>query len=342
MKQANTGEIPPQYQLNNMLVGGLILARALSTAALLKLADYLSEGPKSIAELAQKTATHAPSLARLMRFLSQHGIFAAQSLEVYALTPLSQLLRTDVPGSARPIALMFGDPANWAALGNLPYSVQTGEPAFDYTHGMGIWHYYDHHPETSTIFNQAMVSFSAQVDHQLLAHYDFSDISTIIDIGGGNGSLLTTLLSQYANLKGVIFDQPTVIEQTKFVLSSTGLQERCALVAGDFFATLPSGGDIYFFKQILHNWDDDSCLKLLRNCRSSMSSGKKILVAEQMVQLGGPGRSALTLDMVMLALFTGHERAEEDFRHLFTASGFELSRIIATSTPFFLLEGIAQ
>jgi O-methyltransferase len=342
MNQANTGQIPPQYQLNNMIVGGLILARALSTAALLKLADCLIEGPKSVAELARKTETHAPSLARLMRFLSQYGVFEAKSLDVYALTSLSQLLRSDIPNSARPIALMFGDPANWAALGNLPYSIQTGMPAFDYTHGMGIWPYHHQHPEAGTVLNQAMASFSAQVDQQLVAHYDFSGVSTIIDIGGGNGGTLTTLLSQYANLKGIIFDQAAVIEQTEFSIRSAGLQERCHVVAGDFFATLPAGGDIYFFKQILHDWDDDSCLKLLRNCRSSMLAGKKILVVEQMIQPGGPGRSALTLDMVMLALFTGHERTEEEFRRLFTSSGFELSRIVATSTPFFLLEAIAQ
>ncbi len=342
MNQANTGQIPPQYQLNNMLVGGLILTRALSTAALLKLADCLIEGPKSVEELARKTETHAPSLARLMRFLSQYGVFEAKSVEVYALTPLSQLLRSDIPGSARPIALMFGDPANWAALGNLPYSIQTGKPAFDYTHGIGIWPYHHQHPEAGTIFHQAMASFSAQVDQQLVVHYDFSDISHIVDIGGGNGSMLTTLLSHYANMQGTIFDQPAVIEQTQSSIRSAGLQERCDTIAGDFFEMLPSGGDMYFFKQILHDWDDDSCLKLLRNCRSRMSAGKKILVVEQIIQPGGPGRSALTLDMVMLALFTGHERTEEEFRWLFTSSGFELSRIVATSTPFFLLEGIAQ
>ncbi len=342
MNQANPGQLPLQYQLNNMLVGGLVLARALSTAALLKLADYLIEGPKSVEELARQTGTHTLSLARLMRFLSQHGVFEAKSLEVYALTPLSQLLCSDVPGSARPIALMFGDPANWAALGNLPYSVQTGKPAFDYTHGMGIWPYHHHHPEAGTIFNQAMTSFSAQVDQQLAVHYDFSDIAKIIDVGGGNGNTLTTLLSRYTNMEGILFDQPAVIEQTKLSLQFARLQERCDIIAGDFFETLPAGGDMYFFKQILHDWDDDSCLKLLRKCRSRMAAGKKILVVEQLIQLGGPGRSALVLDMLMLALFTGQERTEEEFRRLFTSSGFELSRIIATSTPFFLLEGIAQ
>jgi hypothetical protein len=342
MNQANTGQLPPQFQLNNMLVGGLILARALSTAALLKLADCLIVGPKSVDELAQQTETYAPALARLMRFLSQYGVFEAKSLDVYALTPLSRLLCSDIPGSARPIALMFGDPANWAALGNLPYSIQTGKPAFDYTHGVGIWSYHHQHLEAGTIFNQAMTSFSAQIDHLLTAHYDFADIAKIIDIGGGNGNTLITLLSQYPNMKGIIFDQPAVIEQTRIALQSVGLQERCDIVAGDFFETVPSGGDLYFFKQLLHDWDDDSCLRLLRNCRSRMEAGKKILVVEQLIQPAGPGRSALVLDMLMLALFTGQERTEEQFRRLFASSGFALSQVIATATPFFLLEGIAQ
>jgi SAM-dependent methyltransferase len=324
-----------------MLVGGLVLARALSTAALLKLADCLIEGPKSVAELAEETETHAPSLFRLMRFLSYYGVFEAKALDVYTLTPLSQLLRSDIPDSARPIALMFGEEATWAALGNLPVSVQTGKPAFDQTYGMGIWDYYDQHPEAGAIFNRAMVSFSAHVDEQIAAHYDFSDTTTIVDIGGGNGSMLRILLSEYPHLKGILFDQPAVIKQSKVSLQAAGLQGRCDVVAGDFFAALPSGGDIYFYKHVLHDWDDDSCIKILRNCRSQMPAGKKILVAEQLIQPTGPGRSALVLDMVMLALFTGQERTEEEFRQLFVASGFELSRVIPTSTAFSLLEGIA-
>jgi hypothetical protein len=262
--QPVSSTLPAHVQLIQMATGAWV-ARTVYAAAMLGLADHLTDGPKSAAELAGSVRAHAPSLHRLMRTLASLGILAEEKEQRYALTTLGEALKTNVLGSARSTVLTFGSPWAQSAWDHLLYSVQTGKTGFEKAQGMPLFDYLARHPEDASLFNETMVGFHSQEPPAVAAAYDFSTFKTIVDIGGGTGSLLAAILTRYAEPRGVLFDLPHVVAKAPALLKAKGVSDRVTIEAGDFFKRAPAGGDAYVLSHIIHDWDEDRCLTILRH-----------------------------------------------------------------------------
>jgi hypothetical protein len=311
------------------LLVGYRISQALYVAAKLGIADRLADGPRGIDDLAQTTTTHAPTLFRLLRFLSGVGLFAEVAPRHFALTPLGEGLRTDIPGSIGSIALHVLDESQWHAWSQLLHSVQTGETAFEHVHGMGNFEFFHQHPDKAAIFNQAMTSFTARWAVAITRGYDWSGIGQVVDVGGGRGFLLATLLQAHPTMQGVLFDRPAVVANAPAVLEEAGVAERCTIVGGDFFAAVPPGGDVYVLKSVVNDWDDAEVRLILEQCRRAMGSAGRLLVVQRVV--GTDSRAAMPAlqnDMQMLVGVGGRERTEAELRSLFADAGFRLTRVV--------------
>ncbi len=331
-KIAVAAELPPRFHLARLL-GGYRVSEAIYVAAKLGIADLLTGGARSAAELASATGTHAASLRRLLRLLASAGVFAEEDDGRFALTPVGECLRTGVPGSLHAVALFIAGPTPihrvWT---NLLYSVQTGEPAFDRLFGASPFEYLARHPEESAVFNAAMASMTAQIVSAVSAAYDFSRFRTIVDVGGGFGVLLAAILRGSPALRGVLFDSPHVAEGAKKYIEAAGLAPRCQVIAGNFFETVPGGADAYILKSVIHDWDDERSLVILKNCRRVIAAQGRLLLVELIlparVEASPQCQIAAELDVNMLLGPGGSERTESEFRTLFAEAGFELKRII--------------
>ena len=258
--------------------------------------------------LAGPVRAHAPSLHRLMRTLASLGILAEQKEQRYALTTLGAALKTNAPGSARSTLLAFGSP--WAQSGwdHLVYSVQTGKTGFEKAQGMPLFDYFARHPEDASLFNETMVGFHSQEPPAVAAAYDFSTFRTIVDIGGGTGNLLAAILTRYAEPRGVLFDLPHVVAEAPALLKAKGVSDRVTIEAGDFFKTAPAGGDAYVLSHIIHDWDEDQCLTILRHVRKVMNPAGRLLIAEMVLPEGDTPHPGKMLDMAMLVWMSSHAR----------------------------------
>ena len=283
---------PPEAVITQMIFGKWV-AMALSVAAKLRVADALAAGPKDIAELAEKTGTHAPSLFRVLRALASVGVFAEDEGGRFRQTPLSEVLRTGVPGSMRAVADYCGADWSWRPWGKLLETVRTGQTAFDEVFGEQAFEYLAKHPEESAVFNEGMTGFSMQESPAVAEAYDFSPFGTIVDVGGGHGHLLCTILKKYPGPKGVVFDAPHVAEGATPRIAEAGLAGRCRAEGGDFFKAVPPG-DGYVMKHIIHDWPDDKSTTILRNCRKAASPGAKLILVEMVIPPGnGPAPGKL-------------------------------------------------
>lgn len=347
MVQTNKSEVratgvPPQAIVLDYLCG-MMRTQAIHHATRLRIAELVEDGPKSIAALAEATQTHAPSLVRLLRALASIGFFAEVETECFAQTPLSALLQRDVPGSMYHVALLHGDQWQWHVWEGFSYTLQTGQPTFSQLFGVEMFQYFTQHsPESAKVFNEAMTGFSEQVNMPIAtANYDFSSLETLVDIGGGMGSQLMTLLKVHPSIrKGILFDRPPVIAQAQEAIAASGLGERCELVGGNFFEKIPAGADAYFMKQIIKDWNDAQCIQLLSNCRKAMNRGGRVLVAEVVLLPGRETSIQKFIDLQLMILSPGQERTEAQYRQLFEAAGFALTRIVPTASPYSILEGI--
>lgn len=325
-------ESPSAEQLRQLfgLVSGYRISQAIYVAAKLDLPGLLADGPRASEELAEATGTHAGALYRVLRFLAGVGLFDEVAPHRFSLTSLGAGLRQDVPGTVRPNVLMALDGYHWQAWGALLHSVQTGEIAFNYVHGMGLFDYLSEHAETGTIFNQAMMSNTARSGTAIIEAYDFSSIQRLADVGGGHGLMLATILRAYPAMQGVLFDRAEMLADATAVLEEAGVSDRCKIVAGDFFASVPTGCDAYILRQIIHDWDDAQAIHILKNCHRSLQGRGKVLVVERSV--GSDYRQALQvlhLDLEMLVMLGGCQRTDEEYRTLFAAAGFQLTTIIS-------------
>jgi len=330
-------ETSPHQQLDQMITGYWI-SQAIYTAAKFAIADHLKDGPKTVGELAGATSTNPDALYRLLRALASVGIFSECESRRFSLTPLAEPLRSNVPGSKRALALMSGDEQfrTWAEI---DYSVRTGKIAFDKVFGKPIFDYLGEHPDKARIFDAAMVGIHGRESSAILDAYDLSGIGVIADIGGGNGSQITEILTKYPKMKGILFDLPHVIERAKERIQTAGLQDRCRLVPGSFFDAVPEGADAYVLRHIIHDWDEDKCLTILRNCHRAMPPASKLLVIESVIPPGNEPFHGKFLDLVMLLIPGGKERTEVEYRALFERAGFELTRIVPTGTEVSIVEG---
>jgi ubiquinone/menaquinone biosynthesis C-methylase UbiE len=323
-------------QLDEM-IRGYWLSQAIYAAAKFGIADLLQAGPRSVEDLAAATATNAGALYRLLRALASVGIFAEEGHRRFALTPLAESLRSDVPGSKRALALMSGD-EQFRAWAEIEYSIRTGQTAFEKVFGEPVFDYLSQHPDKARIFDGAMVGIHGRESSAIADAYDFSRIQTLADIGGGNGSQLTAILQRHPHLRGILFDLPHVIERARERLTNAGLLDRCELVAGSFFDRLPAGADAYLMRHIIHDWDEAKCHTILKNCHRAMTASSKLLVVESVIPPGNEPFGGKILDLVMLLIPGGQERTEEEYRVLFQQANFRRSRVIPTASEVSVIE----
>jgi hypothetical protein len=322
----------------NRLITGYWRTQVVYVAAKLGLADLLVDGPRTVADLARATQTHAPSLFRLLRGLASLGVFAEEADGRFGLTPLAECLRSDIPGSQRALAIMSGE-EHYQAWGQLLYSVETGKIAFDKIYGQPVFEFLSQNLEQAKVFDAAMVGVHGRETAAMTDAYDFSDIPVLADIGGGNGSLLTTVLTKHPHLRGILYDLPGVAERAKANLQAAGVAERCEVIGGSFFEAIPAGADAYLMRHILHDWDDERATTILKNVRKAIRPNGRLLVVEGVIPPGNDPSFGKLLDLTMLVIPGGKERTEDEYRALFAAGGFELARIVPTEAEVSVIEG---
>ena len=322
------------------LLNGYRVTQALYVAARLGIADRLADGPQGSEELARATGADAGALRRLLRALVSFGVFAEEADGRFALTEVGALLRDDVPGSLRAGVIFFGDRRHWKAWAELEGSVISGKTVWGPRAAHAFFEMNARDPEGAAIFNAAMTSLTSAFDGAVVAAYDFSRLGTLVDVGGGQGALISSILRANPGLRGVLFDIPPVIEGAKRRVA--GLGDRLELVAGDVFASVPPGGDAYLLKWIIHDWDDEHSLTILRNCHRAMAPGARLLLVERVVperiDPSADTQSTLLADLNMLVLTGGHERTAAEYRTLLGGAGFALERIVPTATPLGVIE----
>ncbi|HXG84551.1 MAG TPA: methyltransferase [Pyrinomonadaceae bacterium] len=332
-------QLPPEAVLPQMILGGL-MQKGIWVAAKLGIADLLAEKPRTAEEIAAATDAHAPSLYRVLRLLASAGVFAENSERKFELTPIAELLRGDAPNSMRDYAVMMGEDWIWQAYGELMYSVKTGGIAHDKVQGMSSFEFYAQNEEVGEIFNRAMTNLSLLSAPAIVEAYDFSGIGKLVDIAGGHGLLLAAILKANPHLQGVLFDLPFVIESAGELLETEGVAARTEKVSGDFFESVPAGADAYLMKHIIHDWDDEQSIKILQNIHRAMNDDGKVLIVEMVVPEGNEPSPAKGLDLVMLTIEGGKERAAEEYRELIAAADLSLSRIIPTRSPYSIVEAV--
>mgnify|MGYP001035398405 CR=1 FL=1 len=377
------------FEIFDMLTRAQLTSRAIYIVAKLGLADYLKDGPKSVEDLAEETKTHPDSLYRLLRMLSSIGIFAEtknegdeqqqqqqqqqvdQNIRRFELTPMASLIQSEAKNSIRNFALMFGLESFKNAIDDLLYSIQTGENSFKHANGLDMYEYLDRNQKEGQIFNSAMASLTSSVTPLISSMYDFSQFNTIIDIGGGQGMLLSSILNDNAKLYGVLFDLPYAIQSAKKLYARQSansnenvnhdISSRCKLLEGDFFKSIPTtAADGYIIKNVILNWDDRSAAIILKNCLQAMidksssivsenqdnrkNTTPKLLIIDTIMPEGNEPFIGKFTDILMLALtHKGRIRTEEEFRKLLSSSGFDITGIIRSldpSNPFSIIEAI--
>jgi predicted O-methyltransferase YrrM len=314
------------------LITGYMSARVVYVAAELGIADLLAIEAKTADVLARETNTAQVSLRRLLRALASIGLVEELESGHFALTAAGSQLRSDVPGSMRNITLMFGGERAWRSWGELLHSVKTGESGTRRVYGVGTFEYLAANPDEAVIFNAAMAENTRRVTELLVSTYDFSQFQNIIDIGGGNGTLMAAILAANARVRGAVFDLPSGIAQAAQNLAAAGVARRCEAIAGDFFRSVPEAADAYILKYVIHDWDDAQSVAILRNCSKAMHQTSKVLLIERVMpermQATPINQRIAMADMNMLAMPGGQERTEQEYRNLFAASGLSLERII--------------
>jgi hypothetical protein len=319
-------------------LAGAWVAQSMAVVARLDVADRLKAGPKTSTELASETGAHAPSLYRVMRALSSLGLFSEDERGRFSTTRLGRVLERDAPDSIHPMALMVGAEWHWESWGRLLHTVQTGETAFGHVYGSEAYEYFARHPTDGAVFNAHIEAYARQAARAAAA-YDFGGARTVVDVGGGYGTVLTAVLRANPELRGVLFDQPEVIEAASPRIAESGLAGRCELVAGSFFDAVPEGGDVYLLSSIVHNWDDDRAIEIMRRCRRAMNGAGRLLLVELVLPLGNRPADGKLLDLQMMVLFPGgRERTPNEYRALLAAAGFRLTRIIPTPQQMSLIE----
>lgn len=331
----------PREQLLQLL-NAYIISQALYVAAKLGIADQLKDRPKHVHELADPSGADEFSLYRILRTLASEGVFCELDNQCFSLTPMAELLRTDAAGSLRGWAIMRGEPFLWKPYGEILHSVKTGKPAFNHVFGMQAFRYLEKNPEASAVFDEAMRSISAQKYRAVADAYDFSATKTLVDVGGGNGGMLTAILSKHPGLKGVLAELPHVVEGARKQIEAVGLGARCACVEIDMFKSVPTGADAYIMGNVIHDWDDERSVLILQNCRRAMVDGGKVLLVELVLSRRNDPHLSKLADVEMLIMTEGgKERTEEEYADLFDAAGLRLSRIVPTDSAWSVIEAVA-
>jgi hypothetical protein len=329
----------PQARLLQMATG-YFLSRIVYLAANLRIADHLASGPKTAEELAPEVRCDPRPLYRFLRTLTNFELVTLQSDRRFASTPLLDALRSDAPGHVHSAVLTMSGPAFWNAWTNLPYSIATGECAFIKANGKPIFDFLGENPEDARRFSETMLSLNSAEPAAVAASYDFSSAGVIVDIGGASGAVLANVLSTHPSARGLLFDLAQATTEAPALLRKFGVESRVRIEHGSFFDAVPTGGDIYILSHIIHDWDDERSLVILRNCRSAMSAASRLLIIDRVLSDGSPSGFGSS-DMSMLVLAGGAERTADEFKALLANAGLEMTRVIPTPTSTSIVEARA-
>jgi hypothetical protein len=314
------------------------LSRAIHVAAEIGVADCTGPEQQPAPKLAEKTGTHARALERLLRYLASYGIFEETEPAHFRSTELSDVMREDHPQSLRPQLLRIAREW-WNAAGAMHYSVKSGNSAFPYVNNVEFFEFLAQNREQQRRFDTGMAQISKADDAAIAEAYDFSGFESIVDVGGGRGGLLAEILKRAPSARGILFDQPQVVEHA-VSLEENGLTERCDLIGGDFFQSVPKGAECYVIKGVLHDFDDDQCVNILRNCRDATTAGGRVLVVERVLPSSQDGpHPNLTMDIQMMIILRGRERQASEWREIYARAGLKVTRLIDTSVDFTVIEG---
>lgn len=323
------------------LVQGFQVSQAIHAAVVLELPDLLSGGPRNVSDLALATGTDPEALYRMMRALAMFGVMKECGAREFELTAIGAGLRTDAPRSLAPIVRLQCRSSHWQAWGNLIHALGNGQTAFEYVHGKDVWTYRAQHREEGDAFDNAMAAFAHQIADAFLKVCDVGRARHIVDVGGGDGTFLARILEANPHMQGTIFDRPHVIERACTFVASAGLSNRCKCSAGDFFAAVPGGGDLYLLKWILHDWDDAAAMQILRSCRQAMPVGCRLLVVEHLVGSPHTSQFAVLRDLQMRVVTGGRERTSDEFAVLLSNTGFLLRSVLETAAGVSVIEASA-
>jgi len=336
--QNETPKLPLHVQLIQMGTAYWV-SSLVYVAAKFSLADHLAKGPATAEDLAGATGTHAPTLYRVLRTLASLGIFTEGDGHKFSLTPLGEALKTGAPGSARATILTLG--GEWAVQGwaNLSYSVETGKSAVEKNLGMPVFDWLGQNPEMGSLFNETMIGVHGGEPPAVAKAYDFSGLNTIIDVGGGSGNLLTTILAHNPKLVGILYDLPQVAADAANLIELRGLTDRVRIETGSFFEKVPAGGDAYILSHIIHDWSESQCLTILNNLKHAMTPDSRLLIVEMVLPTGDTPHLGKLLDMMMLVGPGGRERTEGEYAILLSKAGFRLERVVPTESAVSVVEG---
>jgi hypothetical protein len=311
-------------------------------ACRLKLPDLVSSGNGDPVSLASQTSTHEPSLRRVLRALAAWGFFAQGDDGRYVPTPISEAFRSDKPG-LRNMALMLSEEA-YRAWGELTYTLESGQPAFERVYGMSRWAKLAAEPEHAAQFNAAMVESTNRVMHSFLAAYDFGRVRNVVDVGGGSGALLAAVLSAHPKMEGVLFDLASGLSGAAEAIERAGLGARVRIVEGSFFESVPQAADLYMLKSVIHDWNDDDAVNILKTCRAAMARDSRVVLVERLVPervAEGDGSLATVMsDVNMMVVLGGRERTTAEYASLLEAAGLRMSRPIAMDSDFYAIEAL--
>ena len=339
VQRAAAASMPPHVQLIQMGVA-IWQARAVYAAAELGLADQLANGARTAEELAHVTGTHAPSLYRLLRALASCGIVTETAHGRFATTSLGEALRNGAPGAARATILTIAGSWQWKAWDNFLHALRTGEFGVRAAFGSDLFDFLAGEPLHSARFNEAMVGMHGAVAPAVVAAYDFSRFRSLVDVGGGKGALLATILKAHLELRGVLLDLPETGNDARAYLAQAGLGERCEFVAGDFFNAVPTGHDAYVLAHVLHDWNDEQSIAILRRCRQAIPPHGRLLIVEAVLPEGDVPHHGKLMDLLMLTVTGGAERSAAQLGGLLRASGFRLGLICSTTTHQSVIEAV--
>ncbi|UCC83509.1 MAG: methyltransferase [Gemmatimonadota bacterium] len=325
------------------IVNTPMLSQCVYVAAKLGIADLLKDGPKNSDELAAATQVHTRSLYRILRALAGFGIFAEDEGQRFALNAMAEPLRSDLPGSVRGWTIVRSEDFVWQPWGQILHALQTGESAFLHVYGQDSWDYIAEHPEVSAIFDDAMRSVSALKFKAVAEAYDFSGVDTIVDVGGGNGGLMTAILTSNPHMTGILAELPHVVEGARKNIDAAGLSDRCSCVGIDMLEAVPEGADAYVMANVIQGCDDDHAVRTLGNCRRAMKEGGRVLVVEMLIP--GPNKPHLSklIDIEMLIMTDGgRERTRQEYEALYEGAELRVTRVVPTDSPWSIVEGVAS
>ena len=338
---AQSPQVDP-FQYLMQMTSGFMISAALYPVTKLRVAESLADGPKPVSILAKEAGVQEDALFRVLRALASVGLFAEPQPRTFALTPSSDLLRADAPGSLRNMVLWMTNKLHFDVWGEMMHSVKTGQPAIEHIHKKPCFEVFAPDLEHTVEFNNAMTNISQMTIPAVLGSYDFSGIQTLVDVGAGHGYLLCEIVKKYPGLKGVAFDMEQVLEGTRKRIAENGLSDRVSCCSGSFFENIPAHGDAFIMQHIIHDWADDKALTILKNVRRALDGKKngKLLVLDSVIKANTLGDFNTWKDLEMLLMPGGRERTEAEFRDLLGKAGFKVTRVMPTPAMVAVIEAI--